>query len=250
MGVREGEVLLVQSSLRAVGPVEGGARGVVEALVRALGARGTLVVYTATPENSRTSPYYRAATAGLTPAELAEYHRGMLAWDRLRTPASPTMGRLAEEVRLRPGALRSAHPQTSFTALGPAAADLTAGHLLECHLGEDSPAGRLYRAGARCLMIGVPVWCCTPLHLLEYWQPDRPEQQYTCVRSGPAGERELLRFTGVRLFDRHFPAMGDLLDRELGDALRRGPVGRAPSFLMPIREAVDLAAKWYPNRAG
>ncbi|MFD7732894.1 AAC(3) family N-acetyltransferase [Kitasatospora phosalacinea] len=247
LGVRAGEVLLVQSSLRAIGPVEGGVHGVVNALAGALGAHGTLVVYTATPENSRTSPYYRAATAGMTPAQLAEHHEGMPAWDRRESAASPTMGRLAEEVRLLPGALRSAHPQTSFTAIGPAAAELTAVHRLESHLGEESPVRRLYDHGARSLMIGVPVWCCTPLHLLEYWQPNPPEQQYTCVRRGERGEREVLRFTGTRLEDEHFPAMGELLDRELGDVLRRGPVGRAPSFLMPIRDAVDLAHKWYRN---
>ncbi|MFB7945029.1 AAC(3) family N-acetyltransferase [Kitasatospora phosalacinea] len=247
LGVREGEVLLVQSSLRAVGPVTGGVQGVVKALLEALGARGTLVVYTATPENSRTSPHYRAATAGLTPAQLAGYHERMPVWDRALTAASPTMGRLAEEVRLLPGALRSAHPQTSFTAFGPAAAELTDGHRLECHLGDDSPAGWLYRNRARSLMLGVPVWCCTPLHLLEYWQPDRPEQVYTCVRRDGAGGREVVEFTGTRLRDDHFAAMGELLDAQLGAPLRHGPVGDARSHLMPIREAVDLAAKWYRN---
>ncbi|MGW4380005.1 aminoglycoside N(3)-acetyltransferase [Kitasatospora sp. NPDC004531] len=247
LGVREGETLLVQSSLRALGPVAEGARGVVKALMAALGADGTLVVYTATPENSRTSPYYRAATAGLTPAELERYHERMPAWDAATTPASPAMGRLAEEVRLLPGALRSPHPQTSFAAIGPAARELTAVHPLTSHLGAHSPAHRLYRDGARCLMIGVPVWCCTPLHLLEYWQPEAPTQLYSCVVRTPDGGRKWERFTGVRLDDSHFPLLGRELEQGLPE-LRRGPVGDAACFLMPIREAVDFAAKWFPNR--
>ncbi|MEV7120774.1 aminoglycoside N(3)-acetyltransferase [Kitasatospora griseola] len=247
LGVREGETLLVQSSLRALGPVADGAHGVVKALTAALGADGTLVVYTATPENSLTSPAYRAATAGLTPAELELFHDRMPAWDAATTPASPTMGRLAEEVRLLPGALRSPHPQTSFTAYGPAARALTAVHPLASHLGEGSPAHRLYLAGARCLAIGVPVWCCTPLHLLEYWQPELPPQRYSCVVRTPDGGRKWERFTGVRLEDAHFPAMGRELERGLPD-LRRGTVGDADCFLLPIRGAVDLAANWFPNR--
>ncbi|MFF0294233.1 aminoglycoside N(3)-acetyltransferase [Kitasatospora sp. NPDC004614] len=247
LGVRDGEVLLVQASLRAIGPVVEGAIGVAKALVEALGVRGTLVVYTATPENSRTSPYYRAATAGLTPTQLEKYHRQMPAWDRDRTPASPTMGHLAEVVRRWPGARRSAHPQTSFAALGPAAEELTAVHALSCHLGDESPVGWLYRNGARSLMLGAPMRHCTCLHLLEYWQPDRPEQVYTCVRRTAAAERKVEAFTATRLDDTHFEKMGEMLGQDLA-SLRRSRVGRADSVLLPIREAVDLAAKWFPNR--
>ncbi|MFJ1755666.1 AAC(3) family N-acetyltransferase [Kitasatospora sp. NPDC088134] len=245
LGVRAGETLLVQASLRAVGPVVDGVHGVVRALRGALGADGTLVVYTATPENSRTSSSYRAATAGMTPAQLRRHHARMPAWDRAQTPASPTMGRLSEEVRLLPGALRSGHPQTSFTAIGPRAGQLTEGHLWSSHLGEESPARRLYDSGARCLMIGVPVWCCTPLHLLEYWQPDRQEQRYRCVVRAPDGRRQWRSFTGTRLQDGHFPAMGDALLAGPPDLLESGPVGDAHCYLMPIREAVDLADKWF-----
>ncbi|RKE20674.1 aminoglycoside N(3)-acetyltransferase [Streptomyces sp. TLI_171] len=248
LGVQPGETLLVQASLRAVGPVADGARGVAEALRGALGADGTLVVYTATPENSRTSSYYRADTAGMSPAQLRNYHARMPAWDLVDTPASPTLGRLSEEVRQLPGARRSGHPQTSFAAIGPLAEWLTRDHRWRSHLGPESPAQRLYESGARCLMIGVPVWCCTPLHLLEYWQPDREDQHYRCVVRTPEGRRQWRSFTGTRLRDEHFPAMGEVLAAGLSDLLESGPVGDAHCFLMPIREAVDLADKWYRTR--
>ncbi|WAL73369.1 AAC(3) family N-acetyltransferase [Kitasatospora sp. YST-16] len=247
LGVQEGGILLVQSSLRAIGPVEGGANGVVEALLAALGARGTLVVYTATPENSRTSPDYLAVISGKTPAQLAEYHRQMPGWNREDTAASPTMGRLSEVVRKWPGAVRSAHPQTSFAALGPAAESLTAEHPFSCHLGDDSPNGQLYRNGAQSLLLGAPMACCTPLHLLEYWQPNRPEQDYTCVRWTPEDPHKVEEFTGLRLQIAHFEEMGEMLIRELG-SLRRGRVGGAESILMPIPDAVDLAYKWFVQR--
>ncbi|HEY8376409.1 MAG TPA: AAC(3) family N-acetyltransferase, partial [Nannocystis sp.] len=44
LGVRKGGVLLVHTSFRAVRPVEGGPRGLIEALMMALGPAGTLVM--------------------------------------------------------------------------------------------------------------------------------------------------------------------------------------------------------------
>lgn len=44
LGVREGGVLLVHTSFRAVRPVEGGPLGLIRALRRAIGPAGTLVM--------------------------------------------------------------------------------------------------------------------------------------------------------------------------------------------------------------
>ncbi|WP_354641908.1 aminoglycoside N(3)-acetyltransferase [Kitasatospora camelliae] len=245
-GVREGETLLVQSSTRAIGPVAGGSAAVVAALLEALGPTGTLVVYTATPENSDTSPLHHRAIAGLDPEGVRRFRAAMPAFDPARTPASPTMGRIAEEVRLHPGAVRSAHPQTSFAAVGPAAERITAGHPLRSHLGEDSPVHRLYRDRARALLVGVPVWCCTPLHLAEYWQPDREPQTYGCVVRGADGAPVWEHFRGLRLSDAHFAAVGEELARL--ESLRHGRLGEAHCFLLPIRDAVECADKWLRNR--
>jgi aminoglycoside 3-N-acetyltransferase len=170
-------------------------------------------------------------------------------FDPVRTPASRTLGRIAEEVRTTPGAVRSAHPQTSFAALGPAAGELMGDHPLACHLGERSPTHRLYRAGARALLIGVPVWCCTPLHLAEYWQPVLPPmQRYGCVVTDGHGRRQWAHFDDLPLTDRHFAVMGDALAEQMTD-LVTGPFGDAPCFLFPIAEGVDLATKWLLNRS-
>ena len=44
LGVRPGDTLMVHASLRAIGPVEGGAEGVIEALESAVGHDGTLLM--------------------------------------------------------------------------------------------------------------------------------------------------------------------------------------------------------------
>src|SRR5207248_9699202 len=59
LGVREGGVLLVHTSFRAVRPVEGGPIALIEALHDALGPEGTLVMPTMTDDES---PFDPAAT--------------------------------------------------------------------------------------------------------------------------------------------------------------------------------------------
>ena len=44
LGVHDGDTLRVHASLRAIGPVEGGAEGVIEALESAVGHDGTLLM--------------------------------------------------------------------------------------------------------------------------------------------------------------------------------------------------------------
>ncbi|MFF2143092.1 aminoglycoside N(3)-acetyltransferase [Kitasatospora sp. NPDC058190] len=238
LGVRPGMVLHVQASLRALGPVEGGAGGVVDALLEVLGEEGTLVAYTATPENSSTSRIYQAAVAGLSPAEVDAYRARMPRFDPTTTPASPTMGALSEAVRSRPGALRSAHPQTSWAAVGPLAGEITGHHPLTSHLGPDSPLGRLYDLDARVLMLGVEMARFTPFHLADLRQPGVRVREYRCV--APDG---WISFEAPDLDDLHF---GDLGTRVLAAAtgVTTARIGTADCRLVPVREAVDLADRF------
>ncbi|MCX4678737.1 AAC(3) family N-acetyltransferase [Streptomyces sp. NBC_01433] len=245
LGVRPGDVLIVHASLRALGPVDGGARTVLDALRRVLGPAGTLVVPTFTPENSDTSPHYRALVRGLSPEAREALRASMPPFDRA-TSAAPSMGRLAETVRTSPGAGRSGHPQTSFAAIGPAAGTLLAGHRPDCHLGEDSPLARLYEADARILMLGTNFGTCTAFHLGEYRVPDPPRRRYRCVVTRD-GLRQWWEYEDIALDDGDFGALGAAFADAADDgAVRTGRVGSAPCRLVRLTAAVDFAAAWFP----
>ncbi|MFH9616575.1 aminoglycoside N(3)-acetyltransferase [Streptomyces pratensis] len=239
LGVRRGGVLLVHASMRSAGGDTGSMTG---ALRRALGPEGTLVVPAFTTENSDTSRSYLDRVRGLSDEARAELRASMPAFDPAASPA-PTMGALAETVRLTPGALRSTHPQTSFAALGPAAAALLAGHSQDCHLGEESPLARLYEADAQVLLLGTGFDRCTAFHLAEYRRPDPPRRRYRCVVASEDGRR-WWEYEDVALDDSDFAPLGEDFARVRPRAVSTGRVRSARSHLFRLRAAVDFAEEW------
>ncbi len=243
LGVRPGQDLLVHCSMRRIGLVDARSIGVLPALLEAIGPDATLVVPCQTTANSTSSDVFSAATAGLNETELASYMASMPGFDPERTP-SQGMGILAELVRTSPGAARSAHPQSSFAAIGARAAESMAGHKLTSHLGEESPLGWLYRADAAVLFLGVGYDICTAFHLAEYRLPGKaPRRPYTCFTVNQGVRREHT-FTDICLDDTDFEDVGALLDAE--PFVSRGFVGSAECRLFPIRAAVDFATAWPP----
>jgi aminoglycoside 3-N-acetyltransferase len=242
LGLPPGRDLLINCAMGRIGQIEGGARTLLRAIRDAVGPSTTVVVPTQTAHNSLTSRDYRAATAGMTPAQRARYEDSMPGFDPAGTP-SYRMGALAEQVRRHPDALRSSHPQTSFAALGPAAADFVRVHALDCHLGDESPLGKLYQADAVSLLLGVEMDKCTVLHLAEYRaEPPRPIKSYSCFQN-EQGIRRLVRFNAPDLDDSDFATLGaDLLRQPW---VSRGPVGRAQAIVVPVVPAVDRAVRWF-----
>lgn len=159
-GVREGGVLLVHTSFRAVRPVEGGPAGLVAALREALGPAGTLVMPSWT--GSDEEPF-----------------------DPLSTPASEDLGVVAEVFWRLPGVRRSAH-EFAFAAAGPEAEAILADPLpLPPHLPE-SPVGRVHERDGQVLLLGVGHDADTTLHLAELLAgvPYGIPKQITTLRDG------------------------------------------------------------------
>ena len=170
----------MHASLSRIGHTKGGAETVIDALLEVLGPDGTLVTGAGTPENSTTSRAFQARTAGFTNEQAAQFCAFMPAFSRATTPTS--VGAIAEALRTTPGAHRSAHPQSSFAAVGREAGALMAGHRVSCHLGEASPLAKLYERDALILMLGVGYRACSAFHLAEYRYRERPPRRvYSCV---------------------------------------------------------------------
>jgi aminoglycoside 3-N-acetyltransferase len=208
LGLGAGDRVVVHSSLRAVGRVEGGADTMVDALLDVLGPEGLLVVPTFTYTTRRFDP---AVVPGRT-------------------------GALAETVRLRAGAVRSLHPTHSVAALGAGARELCAGHEDLAATDVNSPLDRLARGGGYVLLLGVGHIANTTVHVGEF----RARAPYLDVSPRPDWPRvheiETGGETRVVEYDR-FPGCSrafGVVERGLRDrsAIRDGRVGRAESQLM------------------
>ncbi|HUI89686.1 MAG TPA: AAC(3) family N-acetyltransferase [Anaerolineales bacterium] len=93
LGVQRGDTLLVHSSYKSLGEVDGGPQTVIDALLAALGADGTLIMPTFNFDFNKGQP-----------------------WDVRSTPSQ--MGILTEFVRKDPRAKRVFHPIYSFAIIG------------------------------------------------------------------------------------------------------------------------------------
>jgi aminoglycoside 3-N-acetyltransferase len=239
LGVRPGDVLLVHTSVKALGWIPGGPLAVVQALRDAVGDAGTIVVPTQTATNSEPSvwahppvpeawwPVIRESTPGFDPALTPSDH----------------MGRVPEVVRTWPGARRSAHPQTSFAALGPLAEEVVAVHDLDSQCGERSPLAVLERLGARILLLGATFGSCTAFHLAEYRVPGAAglKSDGAAVLT-PDGGRAWLTYEDLDLDEDDFDRIGEHL-RSTG-SVSSGRVGEAECHLVDLATAVDTARDW------
>ena len=244
LGIRDGGVLLLHSSLSALGWVCGGAVAVVEALLDALGPAGTLVVPTHTTGNSDPAVW----TDPPVPRHWwADVRAHMPAYDPRITP-STGVGTIPEVLRNWPDTVRSEHPQTSFAALGPRSAVITRDHRLGSALGEHSPLARLYELHADVLLLGAGHESNTSMHLAEYRVRIPRRGRSGAAVAGPGGRR-WVAWDDVDINASDFGRIG----RELDDAglSTSGRVGSAHSRLMRQREVVDFAVGWMEReRAG
>jgi aminoglycoside 3-N-acetyltransferase len=145
LGIREEGVLMVHSSLRSLGKVEGRAETVIQALFNVLDKRGTLLLPALSYETVNLAhPYF----------------------DIRKTPSC--VGALSEYFRQREGTLRSIHPTHSVCGTGAQAHELLSGHENDTTpCGPNSPFHKLPHYNGQILFLGCGLRPNTSMHAIE-----------------------------------------------------------------------------------
>lgn len=221
--------MMIHASMRAVGPVDGGARGMIEAMQAALGDDGTLLMVLSATED--------------------------VPFDALRSPVDVAdMGILAEVFRTHPGVSVSDHPADRFAALGPDASTLLEPMPLHDYHGPGSVLERLTERGGKILRLGANPDTVTLTHYAEYLAdvPDkvRVRRRYVRADTGVLWIESLDDTDGIATWEGgdYFPRI--FLDYRASGAVRLGAVGRCQAELFDAAPFVSFAVAWMNAHLG
>jgi len=224
--------VLMHSSLKSLGRMDGGADGVIDALLAAVGPAGHVLM----PTHSYC--YINSEGQG-TP------------YDPATTPSRT--GLITEVFRQRSGAVRSGHPTHSVAAMGVAAELLVSGHTPGGGtFNIRGPHGRYVRWGAKIVFLGCTLAANTTYHAVEEWLalpylPDHatllagpggltapPE---TVIVNQPSGHRNFYRNQGLNVPS---PVTGTL---EEGGLIRHVQLNAAELLLVHSRDVIRVTTE-------
>ena len=235
IGLSSGANVLVHSSLRTVGQIEGGGETLLRACQEVIGIEGTLLVPTFTFAHSDPAGWRDAPR---TEEKLREMRAQVPVFDAVTTPTMTRwLGVFPEIVRTQPEAKRSNHPVVSFSAIGANAAFLTHNAPFHYPLGSESPLARLHQLDGYILLIGVSHTVNTSLHLAEVWSQVPYIHRTVTLKTAPDEGWTVMQ--GSPECSDGFGKIEPLL-RQIR-LLRQGYIGNAPSQLMRQRGAVSMA---------
>jgi aminoglycoside N3'-acetyltransferase len=222
---------MVHASLRAIGPVAGGADGVIDALQSAVGPEGTLLM-----------------VLGARDADV---------FDAYATPADPDVGVLAEVFRQRQETMVNDHPDGRFAASGAMARALLEDVPWDDYYGPGSPLERLVDARGEVLRLGADLDTLTLLHYAEYLAPvaaKRRVRRHHLVtgRAGPEVRVVECLDDSNGIVDHPGEDYFAVILREYLATGRAssGVVGRATSELIDARDVVGFAVAWMAEHFG
>lgn len=250
LGVVAGDLLMVHASLRAIGAVESGADGVLDAIQAAIGQEGTVLMTLGARDewhwvNQRPEDERPDLLGDAVPFR----HR--------TTPADPDVGVLAEVFRRRAGTVVSDHPEGRFGASGRLAGRLVGDVPWDDYYGPGSPLERLVQAGGRILRLGADLDTLTVLHYAEYLAPVPEKRRVRRHRlvEGPDGPQ--LRI--IACLDDSNGIVDHPGEDYFAVILRRylatgrastGVVGRATSELIDAADIVAFGVTWMAEHLG
>jgi aminoglycoside N3'-acetyltransferase len=227
LGVCENDIVMVHASMRRVGPVEGGAASVIEALRAVVGPGGTLLMVLSADDSE---PF-----------------------DALRSPVDiQDMGILAEVFRTYTGVSVNDHPADRFAALGAKAPYLLEPTPLNDYHGPGSVLERLTEGGGKVLRLGAPPDTVTLTHYAEYLAdvPDkvRVRRRYVRADTGEVWIDSLDDTNGIATWDEGDYFSQIFLDWRASGGVRTGPVGRCEAEIFDARRFVEFAVEWMSTK--
>lgn len=220
LGLRAGDTVVVHSSLKSFGEVEGGADAVVDALLEVLGKQGTLVV-----------PAFN-------------FEPGI--WERENTKS--IVGAITEAVRARPYAIRSNHPTHSVAVIGPLADVITEGHEKVDPFARGSALYKALQARAKILQLGVTHTTNSTIHVAE-----EVAQVPYLDRQRNVGIRQQDGKVVYKWVRRPGCSQGfDVIDEILyeNDRIREALIGSCKARLMSARDVVDASLEMLKSDPG
>jgi aminoglycoside N3'-acetyltransferase len=156
LGTRKGDTILVHSSLKSLGFVEDGPRGLIDALIEAVSPDGTVII-----------PTYQMIKGSMLETCL---DRNYIFDPRT---AGTFLGFVPSAFLKYPGVKRSIHPTHSVSAIGKNAEYITeAHHHASSTFGKDSPWDRFVKLDGLVLGLGVTMAPVGLYHFIEDMIPD------------------------------------------------------------------------------
>jgi aminoglycoside 3-N-acetyltransferase len=233
IGIAEGDVLLVHSSLSKIGFVQDGPSTVIQALLETIGITGTLLM-PSFPAKGRNKDYLQTQSV----------------FDVMNTPSA--MGIITEEFRKMPGVKRSLHPTDPVCALGPLADFLTSTHLGRLTpYDQESPFRKLADKNGKILMLGTTLnGAGTSLHTLEdavdFPHPVYDNQIFEVQIIDENGKTHLTQtkvHNPVCSTKRNCDALVPIFEKE--KVLTRGKVAEATTLLLDAHKMFETMVKYF-----
>ncbi|MGI6607361.1 MAG: aminoglycoside N(3)-acetyltransferase [Erysipelotrichaceae bacterium] len=242
LGVAQDMCLEVHVSFSSVGTVIGGPSVLVDALLKAVGENGTLVM--ASQDYNNSEPLFWENP----PAEIRlmnKIRENTPGYD-IYTSGQHLMGVVTDNLKVRKSTFHSYHPNSAFIACGKDAKYLMANQPLSFPFSLDSPLGKMYeKENSYILLIGVGYDKATGLHLGEHLSECR-----NIILQGGAikidGKDVWEKYLDIELDSSIFIEIGKEMEKR--KMVRVGKVGDAVCRLFRFSEAVDYIRDYLRER--
>ncbi len=196
LGVKNGDILLVHSSVSGCGYVEGGVRAIVNGIMDALGSSGTALF------PAFTRPYIYLGTNVNKSWNYRPYDP--------KDPEQIWVGELPKAVlEFFPDAVRSEHATHSWAALGARAAELTRDQrFTDPPASATSPMAQALKNGGKVIYLGTGLAPSTFLHYIETVNDAPFLQPAVCRVKDPDGALRTV------LLEKHLPGHRDFYRKD------------------------------------